>query len=201
MSKREIAAMFCKLLALYTLTLAIGVLQYILPMMTSMVTTVVVNNNTPFGRTNAQALQMLGLTFLGYSSVVALFLLLAFFLWFKADEIANRMVPALPDEPPVDMRGVDLQTLLYSGLGLFLIVQALPILIAAGLIFILNCFRWYSGDIRLPYYDLATFVRLLIGLWLFLGTRHVIGSVHRFQQWARPQSPASSHSSAEPPVA
>lgn len=164
MTQREIAALACKVLALLALINAFNSLQLVFasPILTP--------SSAPFGEGMEN---MAPLAKFIYTLPFFLNLGAAAFLWLGADNLARRMVKeAEPTVAPIVV-GREAQTLAFSTLGLFTIIQAIPRLGQMLInLYLLNqqdalTHRDFKG-LTAPDF-VGVFLQLALGLWLLLG--------------------------------
>lgn len=103
-----------------------------------------------------------------------LFLVVSMCLWLYADEFSDRMVKGLEVGEKVAVNFEDLQSIAFSVVGVIIIADVLPMLISAII-------RSRMMDLSLPI-DLMISIgsqglKLLIGIWLFLGSRGIVGFI------------------------
>lgn len=165
MTKREIAALACKILALYAVTLAWGAIGSIIPFLLYRVEP-------------SQGMSLTGITIANISYTV-LMGTTAFLLWFKADRIAISMVR---DEGMAiensKIHSSDIKAIAFSVVGLFILAETIPH--AVGVIVERSMstpmpgmdMGWNAGKKALV---ARLVVEIAIGFWLLLGSRGLVG--------------------------
>lgn len=141
--------------------------------------------HTPMGAMNQDNLWILvGLNLLS----ISLWFLLVGYLWFSAPRLSHSLVQEYVDEPALDMRGLDVQRLAFSLLGIYVLVGILPGFASSVLAWIWDQIRWtlMTGP-QFPQYHFQWYdsIRLFFALWLTLGTRGIVGLIHRTREWAK----------------
>jgi len=164
MTKRELAALACKILALWVFYVCIRVLGYlILPFV-----------GTPSGWTVEGVLRQIVLV-VGPSLGVFVFALL---LWKGADRLAGQMVD--DDPTPIGFAKVDysgLLTVAIMVLGVVLVTVAIASIISSVMSAAL--YRQIEKK-ELPLrgveygVELSQIINLLVGMWLILGTKRIV---------------------------
>lgn len=178
MTKREIAALVCKALGIYTF---IGVVN-MAPWLLASVANFNPSPPPPFGLMPSFAVRGLIISVMP----AAVNLLIGWFLLARPDYLARRMVPEETDSDAPIIIGEGIETLVFSSLGLFALLQAIPRLgrMAMSLVLLSH----YSDDIiQQPYPALGlaeaagTIVQFGLGLWLLLGASGVVAWVKSYR--------------------
>lgn len=167
MTIKELARLSCKVLAVYTLVLAIQSLNHfaILP--------VSVGDNFPAG--------VAALMVMAAFMPSILLLALAAILWFRADRLAGHMAPGENtswEKPAVT--GEDVQVIAFSVVGVMVLAGAVPELfqLVSNLALQRSTqFQPFNETVSVYTVSRATglAVRLAIGIWLLLGARGLAG--------------------------
>lgn len=129
------------------------------------------------------------------SAVIGAFYLIAtLFLWLKADRVAEKMTgePGDADESLV-LNDIDLRSIAYSVIGIFLIVDSVARLagIAGSYIYknlIENSLLGSPIDVN-AFSFVEPSLRLVLGLALFLGSRGLSNAVHKLRTAGRDKLP------------
>jgi len=163
MTKREIAALICKALSIYVFVITLNQL----PLLFASALYSMLNNSTdtPMEKVSflASILAALPLT---------LNILAGLFLWMGADNLARRMVKN-DDTTVQPIIGQEAQTIVFSALGLFTLLQAIP---RAGQM-ITNFYTFSRQDALMQREftgsstpDIAgLLIQLALGVWLLFG--------------------------------
>ena len=119
---------------------------------------------------------------------VAVWFFIAGYLWFAAPRLSHSLVQQYADEKPINTRGIDIQRVAFSLFGMWMLVGLVPNLVGNIIAWLWEAVRWTGqsagGFFRWPitFYDL---IYLVVGLWLILGTRGIVGVIYKTRQWAR----------------
>ena len=176
MTKREIAALICKVLGIYVFIGALNSLPLLfLPALTSMA-------NASSGATSIENTAR-------WASVinalpVILNILAGLFLWLGADNLARRMAKDT-DTVAQPVIGQEAQIVAFSALGLFTLLQVIPRVgqIATNL-YILS---QQDAMIRREFKDLTApnivgvVIQLSLGLWLLFGASGLVKLLQSFR--------------------
>jgi hypothetical protein len=112
-------------------------------------------------------------------------LLVAALLWFFPLSIASQLLPVMRSRPePLKASAVQVQEIAFSVLGLWILATAL----SDATYWVAATIQWSSlpADVATGYWDdkaamFATFVEILIGAWLVIGSRKLADLLHRFR--------------------
>jgi hypothetical protein len=173
MTKREIAALACRLLAIYAL---IGAFD----LMAAFAALVVSESMSPgfVGAPVPNALVTL--------IPAEIRLLVAGALWFFADGLAASMADA-PDHPKAHIVSADFRSVAFSVLGAFFLVGATANLAAMAIQVILpisvGSSQFFPAELMR---NLVTFA---LGLWLLLGARGIVRGVASLRNVGRDSTP------------
>jgi len=162
MTKRELAALACKVLALWILAKGVQDIVYVLMILRDMVVDV---GDYGIART------LLSIALFSLPGVVPI--VFAVIVWKKADSLAGRMVE--PDEgQPVsyEISGNGLLAIAIVAIGVALLVFAIPDLVGAAW----TWFAWSEASPwpRNPAPLLRAIAKMIVGLWLIVGTRRIV---------------------------
>lgn len=108
-----------------------------------------------------------------YVAPVLLLLVLSMCLWLYADGISEWMVKGLEVKEKVLLNFDDLQSIAFSVVGVVIIADTLPLLFTAVLRGQLVDFQQMEQLISIGSQGL----KLIIGIWLFLGSRGIAGFI------------------------
>jgi hypothetical protein len=176
MTKREIAALICKVLGIYAFIGALNSLPFVfMPAVTSMV-------NASSGATPTDSATRLGAII--NALPVVLHILAGLFLWLGADNLARRMVKDA-DTVAQSVIGQEVQIVAFSSLGLFTLLQAVP---RVGQI-VTNFYILSQQDalMRREFKGLTApdivglLIQLALGLWLLFGTSGLVKMLQSFR--------------------
>lgn len=103
-----------------------------------------------------------------------LFLVVSMCLWLYADEFSDRMVKGLEVREKVSVNFEDLQSVAFSVVGVVIIADALPMLISA---IIRSRMMNLSQPIDIMISIGSQGLKLLMGIWLFLGSQGIVGFI------------------------
>jgi hypothetical protein len=183
MNRREIAALACRILALWLFTQAA----------TSLVTTIVevvtlfnIWDDITRGANQSGISAPFGVL-LGMSPTLVM-IAIGVLLWKKADSVASRMVS--DDPAPVTSAQATREDLLgvaYSAMGMFILASSLPELgrtiaqlLAADGVGLQNQQLWQNGAWQGRFWGELT--QIAIGLWLLLGSRGIVRALRKLQR-------------------
>lgn len=164
---KDLARLSCKVLAVYTLVLALQSLNHfaLLP--------VSIRDNLPAGVT--------ALMVMAAFIPSILLLTLAAILWFRADRLAGHMASGenTSGERPA-VKGEDVQVIAFSVVGVLVLASAVPELFQFVSSLVLQRslqFQPFSETVSVYTISraIALAVRLVIGFWLLLGARGLAG--------------------------
>lgn len=196
MRKREIAVLICKVLSLYAIMMAIETLPQAFRTISQVGSTLMAAsaNSGLRGGTFSSAQGLVSAQTAPLILISALFpctlqLTVAIGLWLGAAPLAERMVVEYPDDPPIDLRGVDVKGIAFASIGLLQLVQTVPTLLHALASQIWNALVWTAPITTYGYYTWATLFRAVMGLGLVLGWRGIIGSIRSLQNMGKPTTP------------
>lgn len=102
---------------------------------------------------------------------IVLLLVVSLCLWLYAEEISDRMVRNLQVTEKVNLDYEALQSIAFSVAGIVIIADALPMLFSTIIRSQLNDYRQMEQLIGIGSQGL----KLFIGIWLFLGSRGIVG--------------------------
>ena len=126
-------------------------------------------------------------------SGVLLFGVIAWVLIAKADMLAHRLIPSDLEGPPFPFSTERFQAIAFSVLGVYLIVNASPQLVAIGWSFAswdVRQFDWSRKDFLSRNWQALGIgiVKLLLGVALFTGSRWLANLWHRWRSIPRPDA-------------
>lgn len=107
----------------------------------------------------------------------AIYALVAIVLWTAAPTLARRIIPEFPGDLPLASGDVDWRSLVYSLFGLYLLSMDLPPLLWHLFGAFWEAVRWTSSApvwAISGYFNWASILRLMLGLWLFLGAPRAV---------------------------
>ena len=136
-------------------------------------------------------------------AVIATQAVVALLLWVLATNLGAAMAPDVPGEPPATRTTVDVHSIALSVVGVVLVVEAAPTLIAIA---VSGPDIGPFGPLNLPggdfgFFDrsaglVANFVKIGLGVGLALGSRNLAAWLaHRYPE---PQSPSAPPGPADP---
>ena len=184
MTRRELASLCVRLLAIITIINAIRVLGSVIPFLVQSV------NDLDLAGGNGFFISMI------FSSAIGpgLLLVAGIFLWKKAGTIAAMItgqdLQDEPDEPDViriDARLFDVHAVAFSILGLWILLRVIPL--TARLVSTIafsgsppSGVGWPEFFIRSASTGILTLVpQLILGIWLLLGARGLVSILHRLR--------------------
>ncbi len=191
MSKREIAALACRILALYAFIQALASIGFV-PWM-------IVRASETAGLLKSVLYVLMGVlpfTLCTGAGIV---------LWVQAQRIGGRMLSGL-DDPEAEMKVVpfDLQVIAFSVVGLALLVQTVPRLVSTFWMLLYARAKWPPElqeiyRVRVDWKNAITMVvRLGLGLWLLLGARGLVGFLRKVRTAGHKKSESSEADQREP---
>lgn len=141
--------------------------------------------HTPMGSMNPDNVWIIiGINLLS----ISLWFLLVACLWLSAPRLADSLVQEQAGEPRLDVAGLDVQRLAFSLLGVYILMGIVPHFFSSLLAWLWEQIRWtlMSGpQFRHTQFHWDDSIRLFFALWLTLGTRGMVGLIHRARQWAK----------------
>jgi hypothetical protein len=211
MSKREIATLAVRLLAIHFFLIALSKFEEFLRVATQVMAamreagatfgaltignnglntatapatpTVTWSLNTQLGTINQTTVWIFAANHL---VIVTLWFLFVFFVWAYAPRLASVMVTEFAGDPPVNTGDVDLRRLAFSLMGAYILVQSFPTFVGQMVTGFLNTFSWTSYRPSFFYtpFSWDTVIRIALGFWMLLGTHDILSRWGRFQRWA-----------------
>jgi hypothetical protein len=183
MNRREIAALACKILALWLLTQAATLLVTTVVAIVTLASVLIAGQ----GRWNEAGLSaLLGVLFGAGPTLVTAGI--GVWLWKKANSMASRMVS--DDPAPVASAQATREDLLgvaYSAMGMFILASSLPelgktiaqLLVARGL-GLQSYQMWQNPTWQFRFWGGLS--QIAIGLWLLLGSRGIVRALRKLQR-------------------
>jgi hypothetical protein len=197
MTKRDVAELACKILALF----------YLIANLHTFLTTPVSVGMTIWRALRYGEFEETGIAMLIIATATGFILLLVWFLWTRSWWIAKKMVP---DDANYSrwprLRVADVQVVAFSMVGLFTLVN--------GVQYLARSFGLYFGSLHADHYDrrmsflewlsldetLASIVGCVLGLWLILGSRGIVRLIRRLRRPELHEGPEVSQENQELPV-
>jgi len=181
MTKREIASLACKILAIYAFILSLSVVNGVL------LTIAMASSSGGYGQPWFSGSTLLP-ALIG-SVPAAIHFLCAFVLWRGGDWLAKHMVPddSAVEEP--NAGEVDWQKTGLSLIGVWMLANAAPQLLELGVrsYFDLNSLQVASTQIRSvdPLEFVGVVGRFVVGIWLFGGAPTILQMLAAPARWGR----------------
>jgi hypothetical protein len=196
MSKRDVAELTCRILALY----------YLVANLHSLIGMPLTLGMGGWSLIRHGGWDVMGIGLLFTALATGFVIVLVWFLWTRAWWIANKLVP---DDANYSrwprLRAADLQVVAFSTIGLITLVNSIRFFARSFGLYItmLNSDRF--GERRMTFFEwlimedtLASLVGCVVGLWLVLGSRGLVRLIRRLR---RPQFDESAEESSTDPSA
>jgi len=169
MTKRELASLACKVLAIWILAKGVAHLGNIVAILVGMIEgTIGYGAWGSAGYIAGFTLTMVTMLLPGLVTVV-----FALIVWKKADSLAGRMVGPDDGQPvSYDVSGEGLLTIAIVAIGVALVVFAIPDIVGAA-------WAWFAWSDASPWPRnpgplFRASAKLIMGLWLIVGTRRIV---------------------------
>lgn len=182
MTRREIAQLACKILALFVLCQALGYLYQTVAFLVFEISSMIRGglSTSSFGPNMA------------FASIGVGMLLLSYILWWQSSRIGSRMVAA--DPTPVTASSLDqasVFSIAMSVVGAFIAIKTLPELV--GTLVFLRGVRssQYLPDAHMQVRLWTGVAKLMLAIWLLFGSRGIVNVIRRVRSWPASDSPGA----------
>jgi hypothetical protein len=189
MTRLEIAALACKILALWVVVQIAFLIEYAIYFVIMFVTAAVQKGGNPWSQI-AGSSAILGVEAFAY-------LPLAWVLWFKAPRIAKRMVSDDPNAvTPPTFTQKDAMTVAFASVGVMLLVPAIRNVsrIFLNVFFNSDQFKQAWGDVNWQSNFWSSVIELALAMWLTFGFRGITRLVLSMRRADLQPNPAQSES-------
>lgn len=167
MTKREIAVLACKILAIYVALQAVSPLAY---------GVVSLGDAILRGRWEVQVGQILALIL-----AIVPYVVIGTILWWQANRLATHMVSGMTEAqaPEVKVIETDIQPIAFSVVGLLILAEAFASAVSLLSTVLYQNWRSLLASVTLYNDAVETVTRLAVGLWLLLGSRGLAKFLNR----------------------